>query len=363
MPESFFTNLTVRRCRLPFRFAFAHNLAARNAADTLLLEVRARDGGTGHGQALPREYLTGETLESAAEDITQKWWPALQKLNIPATADFPELIESLGPLFAEADARRKNASYAALECAVADAVLQPRSFPAPPIPLTAVIGMTTPLKAFVHAGLLRALGYRHFKVKVGPDEKSDDARLAAVRRALGKKSTLAVDANAAWTPEEALRRMRNLKKFGVSLVEEPLTGRAGEYFNYRQLEQDSGIPTMADESLCTLADARRLLDAGSPSWWNLRFAKNGGFSGLSTLAAIARDAKISVYCGALVGETGILAAADRLGMFLTHAERGEYAFPRVLLKNDPFRGSPPGYRGFFSPEQYKRCTIIEKFLP
>jgi L-alanine-DL-glutamate epimerase-like enolase superfamily enzyme len=356
MPDTFFAGMAVHSCIFPFRIRFSHNLASRTNAETLLVSLRVTEDGReseGYGQALPRVYLTGETPRSAFEDITNTWWSAIRRLELPRDRSFPSLVECFQPLFRQADAKRKNASYAAVECAAVDAVLRSAGLPAgspgifgkPPLPLVGVIGQTTPLKASLIARLLRVLGYSRFKVKVGRDADTDAARLRAVRRAVGGAAWLSVDANAAWDPDEAKARMRGLRDFGVSLVEEPLRGGAGVGFDYLRLERETGMPVMADESVCTLDDARALLEAGSPSWWNLRFAKNGGFAGLSALSSLARDAGVSVYGGVLAGETGVLAAAGRAGMFGMGAQCGEYGFSRVFLKNDPFRGSPAGYRG------------------
>ncbi len=66
------TSLTVWRARIPFRFAFSHNLASRTGADTLLIEATDSAGRTGFGQVLTRDYLTGEARERTTyEDLRQ----------------------------------------------------------------------------------------------------------------------------------------------------------------------------------------------------------------------------------------------------------------------------------------------------
>lgn len=356
---SAFSGIELWRCDFRFRMAFSHNLASRTRAETLVAVVRGAGGAEGYGQALPREYLTGESLDGVEQDIRERWWPRLRRLDLPDGLPFPTLLDRLEPLYREADGDRALAAYGAAETAAVDAYLRAGkslfdiSPHAPDVMrLAGVIPAAEPKFAAGMAKVLHKLGYRRFKVKVGNDAERDHARLAAVRKTVGGDSRLAVDANAAWTWEEAVDRMRWLAEFGVDVVEEPL--RREEGGDYRLLRELSGRAIMVDESLCTLADARRLLERGSPDWWNIRLGKNGGFCGVRALADLARKNGIHIYGGVLVGETSALAAAGRAGMWLAGAAVGEYGFPRVLLRGDPFRGGPGGYTGTARPPRSPR---------
>ncbi len=365
MKEIRFTGIAVWKAAFDLRLDFSHNLASRNRVDTLLVAVRASHGGVGHGQALPRIYLTGESLESALADIRDSWWPALAETAIPADADFAEAVGALQPIFAQADARRKNASYAAVDIAALDAFSAGKGMRAgfapdqsaasaaggPIVPLVGVISAGNPGRSAWLARTLRFLGYRRFKVKVGRDEEADERRLAAVRRAIGPKAWLAVDANAAWDWDEAVLRMRGLARHGVGLVEEPLRAAVAATADFSQLEKLAGVPIMADESICTLTDARDLLARGTPSWWNLRLGKNGGFAGWANFSRLAAGRGIRIYGGVLVGETALLAAAARAAWAGGLAAMGEYGFPRLFLRGDPFRGGPGGFFGAMAPAQ------------
>ena len=350
MADVYFTGITVWRATFPLRLAFSHNLASRDAAETLLATITTSNGGVGWGQCLPRAYLTGESMDSAIEDISERWWPGLQALSFPENADYQTLLQLFSPLFRQADAGRRNASFAAIDVAAMDAALgaggwRPGRGEGVTIPLVGAIPAVSPGKAAWLVRLLKWLGFRRFKVKVGRDAAADSARIAAVRRVAAGVCRLYADANAAWTWEEAVRRMCELRETGIELIEEPLVREAAANADFRRLETMTGVATMADESLCTLADAHSLLERGSPSRWNLRLAKNGGFSGFEALAEIARANEISCYGGILVGETGVLAAASQAAWSGTEVGCGEYGFSRIFVKGDPFRGSPAGYRG------------------
>lgn len=350
-----FTNMTVWKAVFPLRISFAHNLAIRNEVETLIVSVGTSTGGVGYGQVLPRSYLTGESIDTALHDIRERWWPGLRGVVIPKSSGWGGALASLRPLYQAADAARATSSYAAVDIAALSAFAASTGIPVwpeksrtGPLPLVGVVPAASPVKAALLAGVLKLLGYRHFKVKVGRDADADEARIRSVRARIGSDCRLDADANAAWTWDEAVVRMRALAASGVTLVEEPLDRECAAAADFRELERAVGMRVMVDESLCTLADAKGLLARGSPSWWNLRLAKNGGFSGLSELGALAARHGVSVYGGVLVGETGVLAAAGRAAFFGVGAACGEYGFPRFFLRGDPFRGSPPGYRGTYA---------------
>jgi L-alanine-DL-glutamate epimerase-like enolase superfamily enzyme len=367
MMEIAFTGIGVWRAVFPLRLRFSHHLASRHRAETLILTLKTSRGGLGHGQALPRPYLTGESLDSVLAAIQDRLWPALRKIPLPAAGGWLGALETLRPLHAQAETEKALAAYSALDVAALDAFAAALGLPLPALPgfpaaperkpetpLVGVIPAMKPTAAAWLTRLLRLLGYRRFKVKLDRDWEGNALRLGAVRRAAGSGAWLAVDANCAWSREEALSQRDLLVRQDVSLVEEPLNRELAAKTDFAVLEKELGLPVMADESLCALADAHSLLSRGSPSWWNLRLAKIGGFSGWAALSRLAAEEGKKVYGGILVGETSLLAAAAGAAWSGGGALCGECGFPRLFLAGDPFRGGPGGFRGSFRPAAGKR---------
>ncbi|MEO0250288.1 MAG: enolase C-terminal domain-like protein, partial [candidate division WOR-3 bacterium] len=157
--------------------------------------------------------------------------------------------------------------------------------------------------------------------------------------------------------------MQELKRFGVSSVEQPIP--AGDVEELARVQRLGGLPVVADESLCTVADARLLRETRAADIWNLRLAKIGGFTGFLTLLQEAgyplppdctghgfspspqrRNVlayRPQIHLGVLVGETSLITAAARACLGLCPYRHVEYGYPRVLLKMDPFQGDPGGY--------------------
>ncbi|HEU4518367.1 MAG TPA: enolase C-terminal domain-like protein, partial [Microvirga sp.] len=66
--------------------------------------------------------------------------------------------------------------------------------------------------------LVEAAGCSTAKVKVGDPE--DEARVEAVRDALGPRGRIRVDVNGAWDVERATVKLRTLGRFGLEYAEQ-----------------------------------------------------------------------------------------------------------------------------------------------
>src|SRR5438876_762096 len=66
-------------------------------------------------------------------------------------------------------------------------------------------------------------GFTALKLKVGkPDPEEDRERVAKVREAVGRATTIMVDANQSWTIDQAIGRIQRLEPYDLYWVEEPL---------------------------------------------------------------------------------------------------------------------------------------------
>ncbi len=97
-----------------------------------------------------------------------------------------------------------------------------------------------------HASDARARGYRAVKLKVGGRPLADDiARVRAVADALGPGVALRLDANRAWTLDEALRFAEAVSALPIALLEEPLADPE----RLSELAERSRLPLGLDETL------------------------------------------------------------------------------------------------------------------
>ncbi len=165
------------------------------------------------------------------------------------------------------------------------------------------------MKAPIYALFLRLYGFRDVKVKVGLAGVDDVRRLRAIRHGLGPRIELRVDANEAWSAEQAVERITELEPFGLRCVEQPLPH--AERSHLRHIRQQVRVPIMLDESLCSHIDAEWAVAEQACDLFNLRLSKCGGFLPSLRLAELARQHGMGYQLGCQVGETAILSAAGR----------------------------------------------------
>lgn len=113
--------------------------------------------------------------------------------------------------------------------------------------------------------VLASGGCRTAKVKVaqrGPDGTLESVaaeaeRVAAVREALGPDGAIRVDANAAWTPDEALAHLAEIDRAagGLEYVEQP----CAEVEELALVRRKQDVPVAADESIRRASDPMRVV--------------------------------------------------------------------------------------------------------
>jgi O-succinylbenzoate synthase len=81
-------------------------------------------------------------------------------------------------------------------------------------------------------------------------EAGDEARVAAVRDALGPAGRLRVDANAAWEPATAARILDRLARYELEYAEQPVATLA----ELAELRRRTSVPLAVDESIRTADD-------------------------------------------------------------------------------------------------------------
>ncbi len=168
--------------------------------------------------------------------------------------------------------------------------------------------------------------YPILKIKVGTPRDLDNVR--AIRDATD--ATLRVDANAGWTPKEAVRQIAALAEYGIELVEQPVA--AADLEGLRFVRERPPLPIFADESCVTVEDVPGL--AGAVDGINIKLAKCGGLRNALRMIATARAHHLRVMLGWMVGRSLAITAAAHLSPLVDYADLDG----GLLLAADPFIG-------------------------
>jgi D-galactarolactone cycloisomerase len=157
----------------------------------------------------------------------------------------------------------------------------------------------------------RDAGYSAFKLKVGFGRERDLANLRALCDTLGPGSRLMVDANQAWSLDEALAMQDALAEFGLGWIEEPL--RADSTLSqWKRLAGAARAPLAAGENMAGDEQFDAAIASGAFAVLQPDVAKWGGISGCLPVARRIRAAGLRYCPHFLGGGIGLLASAHLL---------------------------------------------------
>lgn len=190
----------------------------------LLIRLKSSSGIVGWGDAAPLSDFSAETLDEVVAH-GRVLRSRLENTTINPDAELDDLLQGLS-LEKECPASLRFAVESAVLTLVAQ--VQDRSLPAvlgrPRRTIAVNALLTDPLEGGLEeAERLRDEGYEALKVKVGRGGVEEEAAcVQALHRELGDVVTLRLDANRAWTVDEAVAFAEEIPDGAVEYVEEPV---------------------------------------------------------------------------------------------------------------------------------------------
>ena len=306
--------ITDLRLQHPFKIA-------RRATDAFRQVISVEiDGGI--GETAPARFYgeTVQTVSVALETIA----PALPK-DLDAIHDVMETVEdTLGGNYA---------AKSAIDMALHDRLGKKLG-----VPLYQLWGLNphkTPCTSFtigldepeVMAEKTRhAEEYPILKVKLGTPQ---DIEIIQKLRDVTDKP-IYVDANTAWTPKEAVRKIRDLARYGVELVEQPT--KPYDLAGLKFVREHSELPIIADESVKRASDIPALAECVDGI--NIKLVKCGGLLEAYRMISTARAHGLSVMVGCMIESSLGITAAAHLTPLVDYADLDGH----LLIANDPYTG-------------------------
>ncbi len=318
--------LTWRQIDLRLRRTFTISRQSTDVRHNVVVELEV-GGCVGLGEAEPTSFYS-ETAESAIAALERFAPSPLGAIaqDVPVDVIVAKCAEQLGG---------SMSVLAALDAALWDIRGKQTGRPvwnllgAPgkcTMPTSYTIGIADP--DTMARGAEEAGGrYKVLKIKVGGD--SDVACLTAIRRVT--RLPIRVDANAAWTADEAIEKIGRLTEFGIELVEQPCA--RWDIDGLRRVRQASAVPIFADESCHTVSDVDRL--DGAVDGVNIKLVKSGGLCEARRIVARARELGLRLMAGCMTSSSLAITAAAQIAGWMDFVDLDG----NLLLAEDPFRGA------------------------
>ena len=131
-----------------------------------------------------------------------------------------------------------------------------------------------------------AEGFRTFKIKVGNDVDADLKRVRAIQKAVSGRASMRIDANRAYSKDDACRFARGLDPEGIELFEQPC--QADDWDANAEVARVSPVPVMLDEPICAGPDIERAGTIANVGFCKLKLKRFGGLDLLRDALELVR---------------------------------------------------------------------------
>jgi L-alanine-DL-glutamate epimerase-like enolase superfamily enzyme len=334
------TDIRYHPYRVPFKQPFTTAHGTLTAREGVIVEVVTDAGVSGYGDmAAVTEFGAPDvpTLIRALDAVRSQ---KIIGFDIIRLGDFRrEMI--IVEMHFHSRATLPRPLLFALDCCFSDALAR-RPGPSlynndglnPGVPINATIGAADRDVAVADATAAVVQGIRCIKLKVGTfaDARTEVSRIMAVREAIGPDVRLRIDANEAWTFEQARTILSQLAEADIQFVEQPLP--RAQWENLPLLRRHIPMPLAADEALTDYASVEQLVAAKATEFYILKPQLLGGFFITSSADALAgQSGGMSVITTSLESGIGVAATIQIAHTRLPHlAECGLATLP--LLEDD-----------------------------
>lgn len=298
--------LKIREIRLseigmPLKSAFETSFGVTTTRRVLLVHVVDEDGNTGVGEctAMDHPFYNHETVDSVESMILRFICPMLRSADLSRAEEVERALNRI---------QGNRMAIGAVETALWD--LESKRLG---VPLWRHLGGTlSEIDCGVSIGLQASTGilvekvrtelnsgYQRIKIKIKPGH---DLELLEAVRAEFPDITLSVDANAAYSLAEHTELLRELDRFGLLMIEQPLPG--GAILDHSKLQSMLETPLCLDESITSLADAKQAVEMDACRIINIKLCRVGGHSAARDIQEFAASKGVPVWCGGML-ETGV----------------------------------------------------------
>ena len=302
------SQVEIYKLRIPLIEPFITSLAYETHVENIIVVLKTENGLTGFGECSPYMPVNGESLDTCYI-VGQYFAKLLKGKNALELESNLHVMDKL--IFGNSSIK------SAFDIALHDIIGQHRGVPIyklyngknnKTLVTDYTVSLDEPEKMAADAIRIKEKGYPSIKVKLGDNGKKDIERIKMIRKAVGKKIPLRIDANQGWDLKEAIETLKGLAKFNVEHCEEPIP--KWDYMRLRKVKKNSPITIMADESCGDPHDAEKLIQLKACDMFNIKVGKAGGLFNAHKIAKLGEKAGMEMQVGAfLESRLGMTASA------------------------------------------------------
>ncbi len=331
------TKVRLGRISVPLRTPFKTALRSVSSVEDVIVEIHTDCGAVGYGEAPPTGAITGDTTGAIIGAIQDH----ISKTIVGRDVDeFETLLQSVQKCIVG-----NSSAKAAVDMALWDLYGQLYNIPVyklmggarKQIVTDITISVNDPDTMVRDSLIALERGYDCLKMKVGINPELDVQRLSAVRNAVGKDVVIRIDANQAWTPQQAVKILNKMQEQGldIELVEQPV--KAHDFEGLKYVTERSYVPVLADESVFSPEDAMTIMKMGAANLINIKLMKCGGLYNALKIASAAEVFGVECMIGCMLEAKISVNAAVHLACAKNIITKVDLDGP-VLCKEDPIMG-------------------------
>lgn len=338
MKEMIIRSIETFRVAVPLKKAFKTALRVVNVAEAIYIRIQLKDGKVGYGEAPPTHVITGESLASIQFAIEEVFKPLLLGKDLRYHEQlFQEIHRAMV---------RNTSAKAAIDMALYDLLAQEAE-----LPLYQYLGgarseLTTDYTVSINGPAEMANdavenvrdGFHILKVKVGIGEIGDDIkRIREIRKVVGQDIKLRLDANQGWAPKEAVKAIKQMEQeqLDIEFIEQPVLAHDLEGLKY--VTHHTMTPIMADESVFSVYDAKRVIEMRAADLINIKLMKAGGIYQALKIASLAASHDMKCMTGSMIETKLGVGAAAHFAASQSNIIHYDFDAP-LMLKQDLLQG-------------------------
>ncbi|UCG67367.1 MAG: dipeptide epimerase [Deltaproteobacteria bacterium] len=327
-------DIEIHPISIPLREPFIISLGTTTSANNVIICIKTDGDLVGYGEAAPSSYVTGDIQESIISGLN-----FIKPILIGRDPfDISRIEEDI-----EGTLKGNYAMKAAIDMALLDLIGNTTKTPIynlfgryrTEFRTDCTIGVKDPKDMAEDAVRIVEQGFDTIKVKVGTDLAEDIERIKEIREAVGHEISIRADANQGWEPKDAVRAIKNLERYEIELIEQPVPWWDIRGLKWVRTHVD--IPVMADESVHSPQDALKLIEQDAVDMFNIKLMKCGGIRNGIKIAHIAESAGMECMVGCRIESRVAITAASHLVASTKNITKVDLDSSLSLLE-DPVQG-------------------------